>query len=200
MNIVDTKKIDNYIKKCFHDSFVSENREMSIDHDHIEYIMIRNNEGKWQIYLFIDTRYERVSRRTKFRITYNIKKNFGILYRDSESLKCIFYDTGIIDYNYTEMMFRNNSNGRFISLSIFDNEAINRPEGEFIPAHRFEKLLIKHLEQSGIQVCKESFQNESLPEDYNYDWDKFTELYEATFNQPLGKGYEVITSSGIEML
>ena len=193
--------IEKYVNKCFDDAYLSEQRTRNHKNEYIDFILIKNKEGRWQFYHFIKCKYNRVLEKTIYRIKNNIEKNYGVIYHDTSSLRCAFYEDGTIDPNFTEMMF--NIRKSSVLLSIFDNETDNRKAGNKIPAFRLEKLLIEFANLYKIspeRLFTDGSNLLSLPDEYYTDWKMFNDLYRKTFNKELGKGYEVLMSDGIERI
>lgn len=161
-----------YIKKCFEDAFKAENRSYDEKLWSFEWIMIKNSKGIYQLYPIAQCKYQRVSRRVCYRLQNNLQKNFGLLYKNTDDLRCLFYKDGQIDYNFTQAMFQT-QNGN-ISLSVFD-ENTN-------PADLYNEL----SENDKRRILK--------------DWNTFKELYKKTFGEEVGSRYDIACSSGIKRI
>lgn len=197
------KKLRGYITKCFQDAFKSEQRaydESSFDFD---WIMIKNKSGIWQLYLFARCRYNRVLTKVLYRVEHNLMKNFGIHYGDTNELRCLFYDDGIIVPNFTQAMFKTR-HGR-TSLSIFDKSTNiyenDKLHGECMAAYVYEKLLFKYWDLTPFDYERLSADSEKryLPDNIRKDWEAFKKLYNETFNKPICE-YEIICSEGVTRL
>ena len=191
----------SYIEKCFKDAFITEKREYDENLWEFEYIIIKNSSNTLQLFPVITwCKYDRVLHRVLYRLENNLMKNFGIHYGRTDELRSIFYTSGEIDPNFTTFMFKT-SRGN-ISMSIFDAESDSRPNGECMSAYRYEKLIFKYygLDANSYNNLSEGDSRKYLPNSLNNDWEAFKELYESTFNAQLGSNYEIICSSGIEIL
>lgn len=199
-NMIDMKDVEesirSYVEKCFKGAFRSEGKEYNKDKWSFEFILIKDKKNKWHMIPFINCEYGRVRGRVYYRLQRNTEKNFGIIFNDDPDMRLLIDDSGTIDPNYTEMMFR--VNGNLVSLAIFDNECNNRPkpEGKIIGAYRYDKLFMTYHNINADQFDPELHTD---PDDM-HDWNKFQKLYEKAFGIPLGKGYETFCSSGIERL
>lgn len=195
------ESLRKYIKQCFEDAFKAENRIYDEKLWSFEWIMIKNDKGMYQLYPIAHCKYQRVLRRVCYRLKNNLQKNFGLLYENTEDLRCLFYEDGQIDYNFTQAMFKT-QNGN-ISLSIFDKNTVNDEKtGECIPAYVFEKLLFNYwgLNANSYNKLLENDERQHLPQSISKDWNAFKELYKKTFGEEIGNRYNIICSSGVKTL
>lgn len=110
----------NYIEKCFKDSFKAENREYNDKFWGFEWVMIKNSGGVYQFYPIVWCKFDRVLRHVKYRLKNNLMKNFGVQYGDTDEMRCLLYEDGQIDPNFTQAMFKTNRGN--VSLSVFDEK------------------------------------------------------------------------------
>lgn len=195
------ENLRKYIKQCFEDAFKAENRLYDEKSWSFEWIMIKNNKGMFQLYPITYCKYQRVLRRVFYRLKNNLQRNFGLLYEDTDDLRCLIYETEQIDYNFSQAMFR--IQNRSISLSIFDkNSCNNERTGECMPAYTFEKLLFTYwnLNKDLYNALPENDKKRYLPQSMSKDWNDFKELYKKTFGEDIGSRYNIICSSGVELL
>lgn len=165
--------------------------------------MIKNSTGIYQLYPIVWCKFQRVLWRVEYRLKNNIFKNFGIQYEDTDHMRCLFYKDGAIDFNFTKAMFHT-KNGK-ASLSVFDektNPYENNLSGECIPAYTYEKLVFNYwgLNSEIYTSLPENDEKRILPDSFRYDWEGFKELYNRTFNSPIGDDYDIICSSGIQRI
>ena len=196
-NEYSEKKLRGYITKCFQDAFKSEQRAYDESLFDFDWIMIKNKSGIWQLYLFAWCKYARVLTKVLYRVENNLMKNFGIHYRDTDELRCLFYGDGFIDPNFTQAMFKTVHNKK--SLSIFDRD--DTLSGKCMPAYKYEKLLFKYWGLTPfdyVQLSPDS-KKKYLPRELLYDWEAFKKLYDETFNKPICE-YEIICSKGLTRL
>ena len=197
------ENLRKYIKKCFEDAFKSENRSYDEKLWSFEWIMIKNSKGIYQLYPIAQCKYQRVSRRVCYRLQNNLQKNFGLLYKNTDDLRCLFYENGQIDYNFTQAMFQT-QNGN-ISLSVFDentNPYENEKKGQCMIANTFEKLLFNYWELNAdlYNELPENDKRRYLPQFISKDWNTFKELYKKTFGEEIGSRYDIACSSGIKRI
>ena len=192
------ENLRSYIEKCFKDSFKAENKEYNDKLWNFEWIMVKNSSNVFQLYPVMWCKFDRVSRRVKYRLQNNLMKNFEIHYGDTDEMRSMFYKNGQIDFNYTQFMFKTNRGN--VSMSIFDEESDNRPYGECMLAYRLEKLIFQYwgLDAKSYNELLEDDERKYLPDSMDKDWNAFKTLYKDTFGTPIGN-YEVICSSGIEL-
>ena len=130
-------------------------------------------------------------------------KNFGLLYENTDDLRCLFYEDGQIDYNFTQAMFQT-QNGN-ISLSVFDentNPYENEKKGQCMIGNTFEKLLFNYWELNA-DLYNELPENDTrryLPQFMSKDWNTFKKLYKNTFGEEVGSRYDIACSSGIKRI
>lgn len=197
------ENLKNYVEKCFKDAFKTENREYKKEDCSFEYVLVKNLNGVIQLVPIINCKYNRVLRKVEYRLQNNLKKNFGFEYGNTNDMRLSFDKTGMIDFNFTQAMFK--YNGKQISLSISDentNVYENENFGECMVAFTYEKLLFHYwnLNADTYQLLKKDDEKLSLPEKFRYDWNAFKELYFETFNEKLGQKYEIICSSGMKRI
>lgn len=139
--------------------------------------------------------YNRIMRRVEYRLSNNLIKNFGIIYRDTDELLCGLWNDGI-DFNFTQAAFKFYDKTYF--LDIFDEETDNRLDGESMLAYRFEKLLFNYWGINSETYCclPTDDKRQHLPPELRYNWEEFKELYSKTFPKPICK-YNIVCSSGI---
>lgn len=205
MNEIKEKepKIRSYVEKCFRDAYAAEERTYD-GMWKFEYLCIKNYNGEWQLIPIVCwCKYARIIRRVIHRLENNMKKNFGLIYGRTDDLRYLFYDDGQIDYNFTEAMFRITSDGdmhdQLVTLSVFDEESDNRPDGECV-AYRFEKLLFAKWDINADIYEHLSYDDErrSLPS--RMSWKQYWELYNKAFGCDPGSKLEIVCSSGVERL
>lgn len=197
------ESLRKYVKKCFEDAFKAENRHYDEKSWYFEWIMIKNNKGIYQLYSIVQCKYQRVSRRACYRLKNNLQKNFGLLYENTDDLRCLFYGNGQIDCNFTQAMFQT-QNGN-ISLSVFDentNPYENKEKGQCMIGSTFEKLLFNYWELNADLYNKlpENDKRRYLPQFMSKDWNAFKELYKKTFGEEVGSRYDIACSSGIKRI
>lgn len=193
--------LKKYIEKCFEDAFRAENREYSNELWNFEWIMIKNSAGIYQLYSITWCKFDRVLRRVKYRLQNNLPKNFGIHFGNTEEMRCMLYEDGNIDPNFTQAMFVIVANEKNVSLSIFDkktNHFENNQSGECMPAYTYEKLLFKYwgMDASIYNTLPENDERRRLPDSVRENWQNYQDLYNRTFDVPIGN-YDIICSSGI---
>ena len=183
------ENLRNYIEKCFKDSFKAENREYNEKLWNFEWV-IKNSVGIYQLYPIMWCKYERILRRVRYRLENNLMKNFGIQYGNTDEMRCLFYDDGQIDPNFTQAMFKTKRGN--VSLSVF---------GECMVAYTYEKLIFKYwgLDARVYNMLSENDEKRHLPDSVKENWENFKELYNETFEAPLGS-YDIIYSSGIKRI
>lgn len=191
-----------YIEKCFKDSFKAENREYNEKLWNFEWVMIKNSVGIYQLYPIMWCKYERILRRVRYRLENNLMKNFGIQYGNTDEMRCLFYDDGQIDPNFTQAMFKTKRGN--VSLSIIDektNPYENDLSGECMVAYTYENLIFKYwgLDARAYNMLSENDEKRHLPDSVKENWENFRELYNETFEAPLGS-YDIIYSSGIKRI
>lgn len=197
------ENLKNYVEKCFKDAFKTENREYKKEDWSFEYILVKNLSGVIQLVPILNCKYNRVLRKVEYRLQNNLKKNFGFEYGNTNDMRLSFDETGMIDFNFTQAMFK--YNGKQLSLSIFDentNVYENENFGECMCAFTYEKLLFHYWNLNAYTYKSLNNDDEklSLPKKFQYDWNAFKELYFETFNEKLGQKYEIICSSGIKRI
>lgn len=197
------ESLRKYVKKCFEDAFKAENHHYDEKSWSFEWIMIKNDKGIYQLYPIVQCKYQRVSRRVCYRLKNNLQKNFGLLYENTDDLRCLFYGNGQIDCNFTQAMFQT-QNGN-ISLSVFDentNPYENEGKGQCMISYTFEKLLFNYWELNADLYNKlpENDKRRYLPQFMSKDWNTFKELYKKTFGEEIGSKYDIICSSGIKRI
>lgn len=197
------ESLRKYVKKCFEDAFKAENRHYDEKSWSFEWIIIKNDKGIYQLYPIVQYKYQRVSRRVCYRLKNNLQKNFGLLYENTDDLRCLFYGDGQIDYNFTQAMFQT-QNGN-ISLSVFDentNPYENEKKGQCMIGNTFEKLLFNYWELNA-DLYNELPENDTrryLPQFMSKDWNIFKKLYKNTFGEEVGSRYDIACSSGIKRI
>lgn len=197
------ESLRKYVKKCFEDAFKAENHHYDEKSWSFEWIMIKNNKGIYQLYPIVQCEYQLVLRRVFYRLKNNLQKNFGLLCKNTDNLRCLLYEDGQIDYNYTQAMFQT-QNGN-ISLSVFDentNPYENGRKGQCMIGYTYEKLLFNYWELNADLYNKlpENDKRRYLPRFTSKDWNTFKELYKNTFGEEVGSRYDIACSSGIKRI
>lgn len=193
----------DYVEKCFKDAFNAEGREYHQNLYEFEWIMIRKPRGIYQFYPVSSwCKYDRVFRRAVRRMRNNIMKNFAIQFGNTDELYCELHPGGMIDPNHTQAMFH--TKREYVSLSVINQaELLGTPEmtGECIPAYVYEKLLFTYLglDADAYRALRAKGEDPSLPYYKAEDWEEFRDLYNRTFDVPIGS-YDIICSSGVERL
>ena len=198
------KNLDSYIQKCFQDAFKSECRPYNEIDWAFEYILVKDKAtGSVSMIPLIRCKYEKVRRRVTYRLSHNLKKNFGIDFSSNEIFMYIIYESGEIDPNHTAAMIETTLGKRY-SISLLDDENARLQEigGECIPAYRLEKLLFKYynIDAQTFNKLDKRSPKTHLPKFFRKDWDKFKELYKETFDEYPGSAYEFTCSKGLKLL
>lgn len=191
------ENLRNYVEKCFIDAFNAEYREYNKSRWNFEWVMIKNRLGLYQLYPRLWCKYVRILRRVRYRLEHNLMKNFGIHYSDTDEMRCVFYDSGAIDPNYTQFMFKTDRGN--VSLSVFDGWSMYA--GECMTAYRYEKLVFQYwgLNAASYKALPKNDERRHLPDFLRKDWDAFKDLYLKTFGETIGK-YDIICSAGIQAI
>ena len=197
------ESLRRYVKKCFEDAFKAEYRHYDEKSWSFEWVMIKNAKGIYQLYPIVQCKYQRVLRRACYRLKNNLKKNFRLIYENTDCLGCLLYRNGQIDCNYTQAMFQT-QNGN-ISLSVFDentNPYENDRKGQCMISYTYEKLLFNYWELNADLYNKlpENDKRRYLPQFMPKDWNTFKELYKKTFGEEIGSRYDIVCSSGIKRI
>ena len=184
------------------DSFKAEDRAYNDKSWNFEWMMIKNSVGVYQLYPIMWCKYERVLRRVRYRLENNLMKNFGIQYGNTEEMRCLLYEDGQIDPNFTQAMFKTNRGN--VSFSVFDektNPYENNLSGECMVAYTYEKLIFKYWGLDAITYNKlpENDEKRHLPDSIKEEWNNFKDLYNETFDTPIGS-YDILYSSGIQRI
>lgn len=193
----------NYIRKCFEDAFKAENRSYDEKVWSFEWVLIKNDKNIYQLYPIAQCKYQRVLRRVYYRLQRNLYKNFGMHYENTDNMRCLFYEDGQIDYNFTQAMFK--TKNKTISLSILDeytNPYENEKRGKVMVVYTLEKLLFSYwnLNAELYDMLPENDEKRYLPHFMSKDWNKFKELYKNTFGEEIGSRYDIICSSGLKRM
>lgn len=210
------RKLDQYIDKCFQDAFKAEERSYNKDSYYSEYILIKNKNDDqtcYQFYPIIWCKYHRVQRRVSFRLKNNLKKNFGLEFSNTDNLRTLINFRSGIDYNYTQfkVSFKDkNRKNDHLYVSIFDKytnpyESGNLDDinsGECMLAFIYEKLLFMYwnIDAEAYNSLEDGDEKMHLPDYLREDWESFKELYQKAFGEPIGARYDIIVSSGLELL
>lgn len=194
------ENLRNYVERCFKDSFKAENRAYNEKLWGFEWIMIKNQSGVYQLYPIMWCKFNRVLRRVEWRLQNNLMKNFGVQYGNTDDMRCLFYEDGQIDFNFTKAMFQTKRGN--VSLSVVDdktNPSENNLTGECMPAYIYEKLLFQYwkIDSNSYNALSENDEKRHLPDFFRKDWNAFKFLYKETFGTTIDS-YEIICSSGVE--
>lgn len=192
-NIFDPDRFHNYCFQCILSSYKAENREFNIwFRDEVNWVMIRDDDRKYipHVQLFYNCKYDRVKRRTIYRITHNATKNFGIIVGESRELR--FSITDSIYYGYTVCKIK--FNGKYLFLSIFTDHIVETMENAYI------KLRLKYWGMNEDEQLDENDPKNYLPNTFLHDWDKYVKLYEKTFSKHPCDGFNITSSKNIEVL
>lgn len=197
------KDIRKYVETCFKDAYESEGRPYETSWS-FEYLIVNHaGHDDWILISFIRCKYSRVKRKVEHRLSRNLEKNFGIHYGSTELIRFYVYESGTIDPNHTEFMFK--YKGKLHSLSLFDVYYDDEPRGQVIRAGRYEKLILAHYNytlEKFRQLYEENQDSElvRLPSIMlaGIGWPQFKKLYKETFGEELGSRFNLICSSGIE--
>lgn len=157
----------------------------------------------YQLYPIIQCKYLRVLRRVCYRLKNNLERNFGLLYENTDDLRCLFYENGQIDYTFIQAMFQT-QNGN-ISLSVIDkntNPYENEGKGQCKISSTFEKLLFSYwgLNADLYTKLSENDKRQYLPQFMSKYWDAFKALYKKAFGEEIGSRYDIVCSSGIKRI
>lgn len=197
------EKLNAYVEKCFKDSFKSEEREYNKKLYSADYVIIYDSKNIGHFYPIMSCKYTRVLRRVTFRLKNNIRKNFNLIFENSDEFRCSIDPSGIIDFNFTRAMVvkKSNSKEKFGISIIDDLDKLPIDGGQYIPAYRYEQLVIKYygLKPRDYIHVGSSDGEFSLPSSLSYDWGEFKKLWEDTFKQDICP-YEIILSDGLVRL
>lgn len=200
--MINKDKLDKYIEKCFEDAFKSENKDYDKKWYSVNYAIIYDSKDIGHFYPLITCRYSRVLRKVRFRLRNNIKKNFELLFGDSDEFRCSVDKFICIDPNFTRAMIakRNNIEKKFMIFIIDDLDELPITKGQYIPAYRYEKLIRNYYDLDEKDYCKAAQTDEiALPQSILQNWNEFKKLWESTFNQDICP-YEIILSDGLVRL
>lgn len=201
--MVDTKRLDSYIEKCFKDAFLSEEREYNKKLYSGEYVIIYDSKNVGHFYPVMSCKYDRILRRVDFRLENNIKKNFDLVFKDSEDFRCSVDSSAIIDFNFTRAMIadRNNTKKKYEIFILDDLDKFTYKKGQYIPSYKYEQLVRKYynLEEKDYYRVGDKDDGISLPSSLMTDWNEFKKLWKATFDQDICP-YKIILSAGLVRL
>lgn len=186
-----------YIEKCFKDAFKSEEREYNPAAWEFEWVMVKNNSDVYQLYDIHWCKYARVLNRVLYRLKKNLYKNFGIIYGNSDDMRCILDKDDYIDFNFQQARFKYLCGT--VGLRIFDSHSVNGKHGECMGAYKYEKLVFTYwgIDADIYRGLAEDDERGALPAEMRHNWEKFRDLYNRTFETPLGS-YDIIWSSGLQ--
>lgn len=194
------ENLRNYVEKCFKDAFKAEDREYNEKLWSFEWVMIKNSSSVFQLYPIMRCKFDRVLRRVEWRLQNNLMKNFGVQYGNTDDMRCLFYEDGQIDFNFTKAMFKTKRGN--VSLSVIDdktNPSENNLIGECMPSCTYEKLLFQYwkMDSKSYHALSENDEKRHLPDFFRKYWNAFKSLYKETFGTQIDN-YEIICSSGVE--
>lgn len=198
------QQIRHYVAVCFLDAFMAENREYNDTLWKFEWVMIKNEKGIYQLYpIIMQCKFQRVLRRVETRLKNNLFKNFGIQYKDTGFMICIFCEDASIDFNFTQALFA--VQNQKLSMSVLDgktNPYKNNLSGKSRVGYPYEKLVLEYwgLTVNEYYELPKNDEKRNLPNYFKYNWEKFKELYKRAFNVAIGEGYDIIYSSGVKRL
>ena len=207
--MINTKKLDSYIQRCFEDAFKAEDRDYDKKYYKPYYIIIYDHENNGHFYPLFKCGYNRVERRVNFRLKNNLKKNFDLIYGDTYDFRVVINKDKVIDidYNFTRAVLKSNK-GIYYCISIIDDNdeiPLTLDINPFpFPSYRYGMLVATYMNLPPEELVEKFFtegkaEDYHLPYKYRTDWEWFRSLWESTFNEPICP-YNIIISNGLERL